>query len=180
MADFRALILQRHRQLKWKAFDWLEAEGESQLVLRLTGALWRFWVMRGHPAEGRRRLESALRADELPTEARASALDGAAVVATDLGGDPAAGKHWAEEALGLHRVLGEPWGIAHSSFLLGASANEEGDFMRGLMFLEEAVRTFRDLVEFVSTKVDDDGEREFWAGRAIGPGPARTEGTGRP
>jgi len=25
MADYRALILQRHRQLKWKAFDWLEA-----------------------------------------------------------------------------------------------------------------------------------------------------------
>ena len=24
MADYRALILQRHRQLKWKAFDWLE------------------------------------------------------------------------------------------------------------------------------------------------------------
>ena len=24
MADFRALILQRHRHLKWKAFDWLE------------------------------------------------------------------------------------------------------------------------------------------------------------
>ena len=25
MADYRALILQRHRQLKWRAFDWLEA-----------------------------------------------------------------------------------------------------------------------------------------------------------
>ena len=25
MADMRAMILQRHRQLKWKAFDWLEA-----------------------------------------------------------------------------------------------------------------------------------------------------------
>ena len=25
MADYRALILQRHRQLKWKVFDWLEA-----------------------------------------------------------------------------------------------------------------------------------------------------------
>ena len=24
MADFRALILQRHRHLKWRAFDWLE------------------------------------------------------------------------------------------------------------------------------------------------------------
>ena len=127
------------------AFDWLEAKGDSQLVLRLTGALWRFWVMRGHPAEGRRRLEAALRADERPTAARASALDGAAVVATDLAGDPSAGRHWAEEALGLHRALGEPWGIAHSGFLLGASANDEGDFTRALTFLDEAVRTFRDL-----------------------------------
>jgi TRAP-type C4-dicarboxylate transport system permease small subunit len=25
MADYRALVLQRHRRLKWKAFDWLEA-----------------------------------------------------------------------------------------------------------------------------------------------------------
>src|SRR5437764_9683872 len=25
MADYRALILQRHRQLKWKALDWVEA-----------------------------------------------------------------------------------------------------------------------------------------------------------
>ena len=25
MADYRALVLQRHRQLKWKALDWLEA-----------------------------------------------------------------------------------------------------------------------------------------------------------
>ena len=25
MSDYRALILQRHRQLKWRAFDWLEA-----------------------------------------------------------------------------------------------------------------------------------------------------------
>ena len=25
MAEYRALILQRHRHLKWKAFDWLEA-----------------------------------------------------------------------------------------------------------------------------------------------------------
>jgi predicted ATPase len=127
------------------ALDRLESEGESQLVLRLTGALWRFWVMRGNPAEGRRRLEAALGADERPTAARASALDGAAVMAMDLGGDPAASRHWAEEALGLHRVLGEPWGVAHAGFLLGGSANEEGDFTRALPFLEEAVRTFRDL-----------------------------------
>jgi predicted ATPase/class 3 adenylate cyclase len=137
--------LQRDHDNFRAAFDWLESAGESQLVLRLTGALWRFWVMRGHPAEGRRRLEAALRADERPTAARASALDGAGVVAMDLGGDPTAARHWAEEALALHRALGESWGIAHSGLLLGGSANEEGDFTRALPFLEEAVRTFRDL-----------------------------------
>jgi len=34
------------------------------------------------------------------------------------------------------------------------------------------VRTFRDLVEFVNGKVDDELEREYWAGRAIGQGTA--------
>ncbi|HSV19003.1 MAG TPA: TRAP transporter small permease [Casimicrobiaceae bacterium] len=33
MADYRALILQRHRHLKWKALDWLEA-----LLMVLCGA----------------------------------------------------------------------------------------------------------------------------------------------
>jgi DNA helicase HerA-like ATPase len=34
------------------------------------------------------------------------------------------------------------------------------------------IRTFRDLAEFVTGKVDDEMEREFWAGRAIGQGTA--------
>jgi predicted ATPase/class 3 adenylate cyclase len=137
--------LQRDHDNLRTAFDWFEAEGESQLLLRLAGTMWRFWVMRGYPEEGRRRLEAALSADVRPTAARASALDGAAVLAMDLSGDPATARRWAEEALVLHRALGSPWGIAHSGFLLGGSANEEGDFTRALPFLEEAVRTFRDL-----------------------------------
>ena len=126
------------------ALDWLEAKGESQLVLRLTGALFRFWVMRGYPAEGQRRLETALRADESPTAARANALDGAVVVALDLGGDLILARRRAEEALTLHQALGEAWGIAHSGFLLGIVANE-ADFAKARSTLEEAVRRFRDL-----------------------------------
>src|SRR5207247_8882846 len=65
------------------ALDRLEASGETQLALQLAGALAGFWFMRGHLAEGERRLEGALRADERPTAARAKALNGASLLAAD-------------------------------------------------------------------------------------------------
>jgi predicted ATPase len=58
------------------ALDRLEMSGEAQLAMRFAGALWRFWNMRGHLVEGRRRLVRALAADERPTAARAGALIG--------------------------------------------------------------------------------------------------------
>jgi hypothetical protein len=83
------------------AFDRFGALGESQLALRLAGALWRFWHQRGHPAEGRRRLESALGSDLLPTAARAKALNGASRLAIEGGGDAATARLRAEEGLAL-------------------------------------------------------------------------------
>jgi predicted ATPase len=81
-----------HEQDNFRAaLDRLEAAGESQLVLELAGALFRFWYMRGHLAEGRRRLESGLRDDDRPTPARGRALNGAAVMAVHTR-DPATAK----------------------------------------------------------------------------------------
>jgi predicted ATPase/DNA-binding SARP family transcriptional activator len=51
------------------AVDWLEASGDSGGALRLTAALWRFWDLKGHLIEGRRRLERGLGADTRPTAA---------------------------------------------------------------------------------------------------------------
>ena len=42
------------------ALDHLEASGETQSALQLAGALYRFWWMRGHLAEGARRIELLL------------------------------------------------------------------------------------------------------------------------
>jgi predicted ATPase/class 3 adenylate cyclase len=126
------------------AIDRLEASGESELVLRLAGALSRFWYLRGHLAEGRRRLESALRSDERPTPARAEALDGAALLALEAG-DAATAKRLAEEGLALHRRLGDAWGVAFSRHLLGGAFAEEGDFSRSRQIFAETVRSFREL-----------------------------------
>ena len=41
------------------AFDRLMAAGETQSLLRLGGAMQRFWYIRAHHLEGRRRLEAA-------------------------------------------------------------------------------------------------------------------------
>jgi predicted ATPase/class 3 adenylate cyclase len=123
------------------ALDHLEAARETQLGLRLTGALYRFWYMRGHLAEGRRRLESVLGADEEPTPARANALDGASAIAGSTG-DPATARLRAEEALALHRTLGDTWGIAYSTFLLGMAATDESDWQRARPLLEESLEAF--------------------------------------
>jgi tetratricopeptide (TPR) repeat protein len=124
------------------ALDTLEELGESQLLLRLGGALMRFWYGRGHLIEGRRRLESALRTDDSPTPGRAKALNAASVMAVNTR-DTAAATILAEEALQLQRKLGDAWGTAYSLFLLGTASAEAGDFESAKGFFEDTLQRFR-------------------------------------
>jgi predicted ATPase/DNA-binding SARP family transcriptional activator len=126
------------------ALDRLETLGESERGLRLAGALWRFWYLRGHLAEGRRRVESALLSDERPTAARAKVLNGAAVMAVNTG-DSAMAKLRAEEGLALHRTLGDRWGAAYAGFMLGNARHMEGVERDAQALFEESVRVFREL-----------------------------------
>jgi predicted ATPase/DNA-binding CsgD family transcriptional regulator len=68
------------------ALSWALERGEAELALRLGGALWWFWMMRGHYGEGRRWLEAALAMDgRVSPEARAMALAGVGGLAVDQG-----------------------------------------------------------------------------------------------
>jgi predicted ATPase/class 3 adenylate cyclase len=125
------------------AADWFEAAGESELLLRLLGAISDFWGIRGHIPEGSRRLESALRMDGPPTAARAKALNGAADMAMGRG-DNATLRQRAEEALALHRSTGNTWGAAFSVFQLGHSAADDGDYARAKELAEEAIALSRE------------------------------------
>jgi len=126
------------------ALDWFEGRGETQRVLRLAGALARFWYIRGHGAEGRHRIEDALAADDGPSAARAAALNHAAIFAIE-GADVAAVKVRAEEGLELHRRLEDAWGVAHSGFLLAHAVTDAGDTAVGRELFAESLRQFRNL-----------------------------------
>jgi predicted ATPase/class 3 adenylate cyclase len=124
------------------ALDRPEASGESQLALRLAGALAPFWEM-SHLTEGGHRLESLLTTDEHPTAARAKALAGAALMARQSG-DAATARLRAEEALTLHRELGDAWGTADSGVMLGLAVGDEGDFSRARQLYDDSATLFRD------------------------------------
>ena len=136
--------LEREHENIRAALDRLEASGETELALQLAGAVSRFWYLRGHFAEGRRRLESLLPANASPTAARARALNGAAVMAANSG-DIATARLRAEEALAIHRALDDAWGTAYSVYMLGFMACEEGDFSAAKPLFEESLRAFREL-----------------------------------
>jgi len=136
--------LEREHDNLRAALDHVQASGETERGLRLTAALSEFWTVRGHVVEGRRRLESALAADERPTLARAKALIGASDLAAQMG-DIAAAKVRAEEALPLARSLGDASTIANALWSLGYFAVEEGEVDRARPLIEESVRMFVEL-----------------------------------
>jgi predicted ATPase len=126
------------------ALDWLADSDESGEALRLAAALYRFWDQKRYLVEGRRRLESALRAAEHPAAARAKALTGAADFAL-TSGDITAGGRWAREALELHRTLGDAWGSAFSRLMVADATGQEGDWPRAQKLIRESERQFREL-----------------------------------
>src|SRR6266545_3652101 len=95
------------------ALRWAVTNGEAEQGLRLGGALWLFWFIRGELGEGREWLEDllALAGEGADRAARARALLGAATLAR-YQGDYAAAGSLAHEALNLERELGNRRGVA--------------------------------------------------------------------
>ncbi|MCG3118069.1 MAG: Serine/threonine-protein kinase PknD [bacterium] len=89
-------------------FKWVEEHGEAEPGLRLGGALWRFWLVRGHMREGRERLTAllALPGAAQRTRERAKVLNGAATIIHEMG-DYSTAHSLLEESLEIWRELGD-------------------------------------------------------------------------
>jgi predicted ATPase/DNA-binding SARP family transcriptional activator len=117
----------------------LEARGAAEPLLRLAVSLFRFWYVRGHLMEGRRRLEQALaHGDGGSPLLRRRALTAAAAIAL-LQGDYPAATTFAEAGLAVARETGEGRLIANALSNLGAIVLAAGDAGRATEALEEAV-----------------------------------------
>jgi hypothetical protein len=109
-------------------FRWSSETGDLSVGLRLAGALYRFWLVRGHLTEARQWLESALaRESVVPPEVRAEALNAAGVLA----GMQLDGQHAArlfEQSLELWAALSNKGRMAYAYLNLGLVAHNLGIF----------------------------------------------------
>jgi predicted ATPase/DNA-binding CsgD family transcriptional regulator len=127
------------------ALTWSLDRGETEMALRLGGALWRFWFVRGHLTEGRRWLEKGLAEGSGSSPSLlAKALAGAGVLAHYQGdlGQAAAG---CGESLRLYRQLGDKAGIAAALNGLALVARSGGNILAARAMYEESVALLREV-----------------------------------
>jgi predicted ATPase/class 3 adenylate cyclase len=126
------------------ALSWTLQSEEAELGMRLAGALWQFWDMRGYYGEGRRWLEEALAKDGRASVARAKALEGVGWLA-DLQGDIDRAVAAAEEGLSLG-ARAKIQSSDRASFLriLGSAAYVSGDHEQATRLYEESLALSRE------------------------------------
>jgi predicted ATPase/class 3 adenylate cyclase len=125
------------------AIEWSLAMNDAETGLRLTGALWPFWHVRGYFAEGRRWLERVL---ALGGNARwrAKALSGAGTMAWSQG-DFAQAVDFHSEALALYEELGHKPGIAFALNSLGVQTEAQGESDRAVELYRQSLDLYREL-----------------------------------
>jgi excisionase family DNA binding protein len=132
--------LEREHDNLRAAMAWFQQRQHEEPSLSLVGALWEFWYIRGHVAEGQRWLDQALAlGDDGPSVARAQALIGAGQFA-NYQGETARATAYLERALAMSRALADLPGTTLSLLELGIMTEDRGDYDAATEFLEESRR----------------------------------------
>jgi predicted ATPase/class 3 adenylate cyclase/DNA-binding CsgD family transcriptional regulator len=141
--------LEREHDNLRAALSWLLEQGSdglrSELALRLSGALLRFWEIRGYLSEGRHWLELALdKSSGVRSAMRAKALMGAGELAA-IQHDFDQAETLCGEGLALYRELGDRRGSATALSILGFAASTRDNYAAARALLEEALALFREV-----------------------------------
>jgi tetratricopeptide (TPR) repeat protein len=130
------------------ALDWLTRAGEAEWGLRLGAALFRFWEMREHLAEGRSRLAKLLEITQGadPTKTRSRALFAAGVLASAQGDYPSA-EALIGDSLAIVRQLRDTQGAAVCLNALAVVARDRGEARVARSLFEESLELWRELGE---------------------------------
>jgi predicted ATPase/transcriptional regulator with XRE-family HTH domain len=138
-------------RLEWEhanlraALEWMLAQEDPALALRLAGVLWRLWEKHGHWSEGRRWLARVLEHGQgAPARLCEAALNGAGVLAYRQG-DYAQATRLYEASLAARRELGDRRGMGATLNNLSLVAYDQGDYARATALCEEALALFREI-----------------------------------
>jgi predicted ATPase len=122
------LLEREHNNLR-AALRWSVDSEDVETTMRLGGALWRFWYVRGHLREGRRWLEQALSLGGEDPFLRARLLGGGGELSHSLG-DLDRAQDLREEALAVSSQLGDEAQIADALNGLAFVIRRKGEFAR--------------------------------------------------
>jgi tetratricopeptide (TPR) repeat protein len=128
------------------ALEWAVEEKQSALGLRLAGAIWRFWYVRGYLSESRDWLTRLMALPDVSiyTPEYAAASYGAGVIAWRQG-DHTEARALGERALQLYRILEDGEGIGLCLIGLANVIGAGGDYQSQRTYLEEGLALFREL-----------------------------------
>ncbi len=138
-------LAREHDNLR-AALRWSIDTGEAEPGMRIAGAVWRFWWLRGHLAEGRRWTDEllALPTAAARTAARAKALAAAASLAY-WSRDPGAVRGPYEESLAIYREVGDRRGEAEALYNLGFPYLLAGDLQQARELFHQSAELYRRL-----------------------------------
>src|SRR6266702_27938 len=136
-----ASLEQEHANLR-TALQYSLERKEAELTLRLSDALWWFWLDQSHLSEGRHWLEQALSTREGGvTFTRANVLNGLGLLLLNLGDYEQTAKR-CEESVALYRELGDTVGMAWPLHHLAIVKFDQGECMSARALLEECLAHF--------------------------------------
>jgi predicted ATPase/serine/threonine protein kinase len=128
-----------------EALEFLIGTDDADWGMRLGSALFHFWELREHFAEGRALLDRLLKLESADQpKMRAHLLFYAGVLAGSQG-DFASAQKWQEESVKACRDLHDHRGVAVALNALGVTARDRGDLETACSLFEQCVATWKDL-----------------------------------
>lgn len=150
IAETAELELRRPEQAVWltrlnaehdnlrAALAWA-IDHDAELGVRIADALWLYWYIQGHLAEGQRWLERSLASGpDVSPDIRATALNNLGNLVYELG-DLARAQSLYEQSLALRQETSDQSGVAVCLNNLGMLATARGEFARARELLESSL-----------------------------------------
>ncbi|GAC1629146.1 MAG: hypothetical protein NVS4B2_10940 [Chloroflexota bacterium] len=135
----------------WAA-DGAEDPADAEIGLRISAALWYFWLQGHSPGEGRRWLLQGLSAtpEEVGAAARGRALNALALLAWRQG-DYATARAYLDDSLKILGQANNPSALAEALHALGHVVFEGGDYAGAEALFEESRSRYRDQGDTLNT-----------------------------